>query len=118
MKKGFKCGDFKAPYQEFNCTYNTENGEKILEMIETGTFKLLIGGFHTYQSHQGDCRNMLDLHFTDQSVFKFFVTFYIFDDFGSDQSSTITTLNIVIQNKFDLKAKFNLKKFNEIVRKE
>ena len=61
---------------------------------------------------------MLDLHFADQSVFKFFDTINVFDDFGSDHSSTITTLNIVTQSKFDLKAKINFKKFNQIVRQE
>ena len=55
---------------------------------------------------------MLDLHFADQSIFKFFDTFYVSDDFGSDHSSTITTLNIVTQSKFELKAKINFKKLN------
>ena len=54
---------------------------------------------------------MLDLHFADQSVCNFFDTFYNSDDFGSDHRSTITTLNIVPQSKFDLKAKINFKKF-------
>ena len=112
----FICGDFNAPYQELNCTYNIENGEKIIETIETGKFKLLNNGYHTYQSYQGERRNMIDLHFADQSVFKFFDTFYISNDFGSDHSSTITTLNIMTQSKFDLKAKINFKKFNQIVR--
>ena len=61
---------------------------------------------------------MLDLHFIDQSVFNFFDTFYIFDDFGSYHGSTITILNIVFQNGFDLKAKINIKKFYQIVRQE
>ena len=61
---------------------------------------------------------MLDLHLADQSVFKFFDTFYVSDDFGSDHSSTITTLNIMTQSKFDLKANINFKKFNQIVRQE
>ena len=61
---------------------------------------------------------MLDLHFADQSVFKLFDTFYVSDDFGSDHNSTITTLIIVIQSKFDLKAKINFKKFIQIVRQE
>ena len=52
---------------------------------------------------------MLDLHFVDQLVFKMFDTFYVSDDFGSDHRSTITTLNIVIQSRFDLKTKINLK---------
>ena len=41
------CGDFNAPHQELNCTYNTENGDKIIEAIESGTFKRLINGYHT-----------------------------------------------------------------------
>ena len=54
MKNGFICGDFNAPHQELNCTYNTENGDKIVETIETGTLKFLYDGYHTYQSYQGD----------------------------------------------------------------
>ena len=61
---------------------------------------------------------MFDLHFADQSVFKFFDTLYVYDDFGSDYRSTITTLNIMTQSKLDLKAKINFKKFNQIVRQE
>ena len=118
MKNVFTCGDFNAPHQELNCTYNTENGEKIIQTIETGKFKILNNGYHTYQSYQGECQNMLDLHFADQSVFIFFDTFYVSDDFGSDHSSTITTLNIMTQIKFDLKGKTNFKKFNQIVRQE
>ena len=109
MKNVFICGDFNAPDQELNCTYNTENGDKTIETIETGTFKLLNNVYHTYQSYQGECRNMLDLHFADQSVCYFFDTFYNSDGFGSDHRSTITTLNIVPQSKFDLKAKINFK---------
>ena len=118
MKKVSICGDFNAPHQELNCTYNTEKGDKIIETIETRTFKLLSNGYHRYQSNQGECRNTFDLHFTDQLVFKFFDTFYVSDDFGSNHSSTITTLNIVIQSRFDLKAKINFKKFNQILRQE
>ena len=110
MTNVFICGDFNAPHQELNCTYNTDNGEKVIETIETGKFKLLNNGYHTYQSYQGECRNMLDLHFADQSVFKFFDTFYVSND--------ITTLNIMTQSKFELKAKINFKKFNQIVRQE
>ena len=118
MKNVFICGDFNAPHQELSCTYNIENGDKIIETIEIGKFKILNNGYHTYQSYQGECRNMLDLHFADRSVFKSFDTFYVSDDFGSDHSSTITTLNIMTQSKFDLKAKINFKKFNQIVRQE
>ena len=75
MKNVFICGDFNAPHKELNCTYNTEDCDKIIEIIKTGTFKLLNNGYNTYQSYQGECRNMLDLHFADQSVFKFFDTF-------------------------------------------
>ena len=118
MKKVFICGDLDAPHQELNCTYKTENGEKIIETIETGKFKLLNNCYHTYQSYQGECRNMFDLHFADQPVFKVFDTFDVSDDSGSDHSSTITTLNIMTQSKFDLKAKNNFKKFNQIVKQE
>ena len=118
MKNVFIYGDFNALRQELNCTYNTENGDKRIETIETGPFTLLNDGYHTYQSSLGECRNMFDLHFTDQLVFKFFDTFYVSDDFGSDQSSTITTLNLVTQSKFDLKAKINFKKIKQILRQE
>ena len=89
-----------------------------METIETRKFKLLNNGYHTYQSYQGEFQNMLDLNFADQSVFKFCDTFYVSDDFGSDQNSTITTLNIMTQSNFGLKAKINFKKFNQIVRQE
>ena len=61
---------------------------------------------------------MLDPQFTDQSVVKFFDLFHVSDDFGSNHSSTITTLKIVIQNRFDLKVKINCKKIDQIVRQE
>ena len=48
----------------------------------------------------------------------FFDTFYVSNDIGGDHSSTITTLMIMTQRKFDLKAKVNFKKFNQIVRQE
>ena len=118
MKNVFICGDFNAPHQVLNCTYNTENGDKIIETIETGKFKLLNNGYHTYQSYQGESRNMLDQHFADQSVFQSFDIIYVSDDFGSDHTSTITTLNVMTQRKFDLKAKINFKKFTQIVRQE
>ena len=120
MKNVYICGEFNTPHiiAHIHCTYHTENSDKILETIETGTFKLLNNGFHTYQSHQAECRNKLDLNFTDQSVIKFFDTFYVSDDFGSDHSSTITTLNIVIQNTLHLKVKNNFKKFNQTVTQE
>ena len=33
----FKCGDFNSPNQELNCKHNTENGEKLPEIIDEGT---------------------------------------------------------------------------------
>ena len=30
------CGDFQS-HQELNCTYNTKNGEKLLQIIDDGT---------------------------------------------------------------------------------
>ena len=55
-----------------------------------------------------------------RSISQFFDTFYVSDDLGSDHSSTITTLNIMTQSKFDLnqQAKINFKKINQIVRQE
>ena len=118
MKNVFICGDFNAPHQELNCTYNAENGDNIIEIIETATFKLLNNSYHKYQLYQGERRKMLDVLFADQLVFKFFDTFCVFDDFDSDCSSTITTLNIVTQSRFYLKAKINFKKLKQIVRQE
>ena len=34
MKNIFICGDFNAPHQELNCTYNTENGEKKSKLLK------------------------------------------------------------------------------------
>ena len=61
---------------------------------------------------------MLDLHFTDQSVSKFCDTCYVSDNFGSDHISAITTMNIVILNRSDLKGKVNVRKLKRIVRQE
>ena len=90
----------------------------MFEAIETGIFKLLNKGLDTYQSHHGDCKNMLDLHFTVQSVIKFCDTCYVSYNFGSDHISAITTLNIVILNRSDLRGKVNFRKFKRIVRQE
>ena len=86
MKNVYVSRDFNASHQELSCTNNTENSQKIHESIEAATLRLIVNGSHTYQSQKEDCQNLLDLHFTDQSVFKFFDTFDFSDDFGSDHS--------------------------------
>ena len=59
LKKFFVCGDFNAPHHEIN--YDSENGEKLLNFIDEGNFKLLNKGYYTYQSFDGKCKKMLDL---------------------------------------------------------
>ena len=107
----FICGDFNSPHQELNCTYNTENGEKLLEIIDEGNFKLLNNRYPTYQSNQHKSQSMLDLHFCSLSVLKHFDNFQVLEDFGSDHSATLTSLKLKLQVEFDLKAKVDFKKF-------
>ena len=107
------CGDFNSPYQELNCTYNTKNGKKLLEIIDNGNFKLLKNGYPTYQSNQHQSQSMLDLHFCSLSIFKYFDNFQVLEDFGSDNSSTLTSLKLKIQTEIDLQAKVNFQKFRK-----
>ena len=72
MSNVFVCGDFNSPHQDLNCSYDSENSEKLLNLIEKGHFKLLSNGHYTYQLVVGKSRNMLDLHFCDCTVFKIF----------------------------------------------
>ena len=65
MSNVFLCGDFNSPHQELFCSYDSDNGEKLLNLIEKGHFNLLNNGYYTYQSVDGKSRNMLDLHFSD-----------------------------------------------------
>ena len=117
LKNVFICGDFNAPHHELNCSYDSENGEKILYIIDEGTFKLLNNGYHTYQSFDGKCKNMLDLHFCDNSLFAHFNNFQVSEDLGSDHKVTITTLNLRKSEVFQLKSKINYRKFREHARK-
>ena len=94
LKNVFVCGDFNAPHHELNCSYDSENGEKLLNFIDEGTFKLLNNGYHTYQSFDGKCKNMLDLLFCDNSHFAHFNDFQVSEDLGSYRNVTITTLNL------------------------
>ena len=107
------CGDFNSPHQELNCTFNTENCKKLLEMIDEGNFKLLNNGYPTYQSIQHKSQSMLDLHFCILSVLKHFDNFQVLEDFGSDHSATLTSLKLILQVDFDLKAKVHFKKFRK-----
>ena len=107
----FICGDFNS-HQELNCTYNTENDEKLLEIIE-GKFKLLNNGYPTYQSNQHKSQSMLDLHFCSLSVLKHFDNFQVLEDFGSDHSATLTSLKLKLQVEFDSKAEIDFKKFRK-----
>ena len=65
----FVCGDFNSPHRELNSSYDCENGENLLNLIEKGHFKLLNNGHYTYQSVDGKSRNMLDLRLCDRTVF-------------------------------------------------
>ena len=53
LKNVFVCGDINAPHHELNCSYDSENGEKLLNIFDGGNFKLLNNGYHTYQSFDG-----------------------------------------------------------------
>ena len=117
LKNVFICGDFNAPHHELNCSYDSENGEKLLYIIDEGTFKLLNNGYHNYQSFDGKCKNMLDLHFCDNSLFAHFNNFQVSEDLGSDHKVTITTLNLRKGEVFQLKSKINYRKFREQARK-
>ena len=107
------CGDFNSPHQELNCTYNTENGQKLLEIIDDGNFKLLKNSYPTYQSNQHQSQSMIDLPFCSLSVFKYFDNFQVLEDFGSDHSATLTSLKLKIQTEFDLQAKIIFRKFRK-----
>ena len=109
----FICGDFNSPHQDINCTYNTENVEKLLKLIDDGNLKLLNNGYPTYQSKQHKRQSMLDLNFCSLSVFKYFDNFQVTEDFGSEHSATLTSLKLKLQTEFDLKAKVNFKKFKK-----
>ena len=100
---------FNSFHQELKCTYNTKNGEKLLEMIDEGNFKLLNNDYPTYQSNQHKSQSMLDLHFCSLSVLKHFDIFQVLENFGSDHSATLTSLKLKLQVEFDLKAKVDFK---------
>ena len=117
MSNVFVCGDFNSPHQELNRSYDSENGEKLLNLIEKGHFKWLNNGHYTYQSVDGKSRTMLDLHFCDSTVFTNFNNFEISEDLGSDHRTTITTLNLKISKMFELKSKIDLRIFKENTRK-
>ena len=117
MTNVFVCGDFNSPHQELNCSYDSENGEKLLNLIDNGHFKLLNNGHHTYQSFDGKSKNMLDLHFCDSTVFRNFSNFEVSEDLGSDHRTTITTFNLNISKKFELKLEIDFRQFRENARK-
>ena len=50
LKNDFVNGDFNALHQELNCSYDSENEEKLLNVIDEGTFKLL-NKFITHINH-------------------------------------------------------------------
>ena len=76
MSNVFVCGDFNSSHRELNCSYDSENGEKLSNLIEKGHFKLLNNVHYTYQSIDGKSRNMLDLHLCDSTVFYEFQQFW------------------------------------------
>ena len=109
MSNVFVCGDFNSTHRELNSSYDCENGEKLLNLIEKGHFKLLNNGHYTYQSVDGKSRNMLDLHLCDSTVFTNFNNFEVSEDIGSDHRTTITTLNLKISKMFELKSNIDLR---------
>ena len=117
MKNVFVCGDFNAPLHELNCSYFPEIGEKLLNIIDEGTFKLLNNGYHTYQSFEGKWKNMLDVHFCDISLFAHLNDFQVSEGLGSDHKITLTTLSLRKSEVSQLKSKINYRKFREHARK-
>ena len=61
LQNMFISGDFNSPHQELNCTYNTENGKKLLELIDDGNFKLLNNGYPTYQCYHHKSQSFCSL---------------------------------------------------------
>ena len=98
-QNSFICGDLNILQQVLNCTYNTENGEKLPEINDDGNFKLLNNSYPTYQSNQHKSQSMLDLHFCSLSVIKLFDHFQELKDFGSDHSATLTLLKLKVQKQ-------------------
>ena len=117
LKNFFVCGDFNAPHHKLNCSYNSENREKLLDIIDEGNFKLLNNGYDTYQSFDGKSKNMLDLHFCDKTFFAHFNDFQVSEDIGSDHKVTITTLNLRKGEVFQLKSKINYRNFRQHARR-
>ena len=117
MSNVFVCGDFNSPHQELNCSYDSENEEKLLNLIDNGHFKLLNNGHHTYQSFDGKSKNILDLHFCDSTVFTNFSNFEVSEDLCSDHRTTITTFNLKINKIFELKSEIDFRQFRENARK-
>ena len=117
MSNVFVCGDFNSPHQELNCSYDSENDEKLLNLIDNCHFKLLNNGHHTYQSFDGKSKNMFDLHFCDITVFTNFGNFEVTEDLGSDHRTTITTFNLKINKTFELKSEIDFRQFRENARK-
>ena len=101
------CGDFKSLHQELKQKYNTENVEKLLEVIDDGNFKLLRNGYPTYQSNEHQSQSMLDLHFCSLSVFKYFDSFQVLEDFGR----ILTSLKLKIPTEINLQDEVNFQKF-------
>ena len=112
LKNVFVCGDFNASHYELNCSYDSENGERLLNITDEGTFKLLNNGYHTYQSFDGKFKNMLDLHLCDNSLVAHFNDFKVEEDLGSDHKVTVTTLNLRKGEVFQLISKINYRKFS------
>ena len=111
----FLCGDINSPHQELNCSYDSENGKKLLANIDEGTFKLLNNGYYTYQSFDGKRTKILDLHFCYNSIFTHFNDFQVSEDLGSDHKITIAIMNLRKGQNFS--TKINYKNCGEIARK-
>ena len=113
LKNIFVCGNFNAPHHKINCSYDSENGEKLLNVIDEGTFKLPNNGYHTYQSFDGKCKYMLDLHSCDNSLLTYFSDFQVSEDLDMNKKNTFTTMNLRKVKFFKLKSKINYRKFRE-----
>ena len=100
-------GDFNSPHEDLNCNYNSENGQKMVNFIESQQhFRLLNNGYGT-NTHN----NMIDLHFCDESLHKYFSDFEVLDDYGSDHKVTVSKLCLNPQLNFFISGRIDFNKF-------
>ena len=76
-------GDFNSPHANLRCSYNTDNGEKLCDLINSDKIILLNNGQHTFLHASTKTENMLDLHFTDSNeILSLFSAFYTDENLG------------------------------------